>query len=137
MNKRRIAAGMSGLMLLSGALFGAASAHESAEEDAGSSISIAYKPRKAKLAGTVTSRTACVGDRSVKVFKARTGAKVGATRTNATGGWSLSGIKKNTGKYYAKVTAQTVVLAHGTDQYGDLWQHLLNCGGDKSGTVGT
>lgn len=110
-----------------------AQAHEDSSETAGSTITMDYKPRKEKFVGSVTSgRAKCVGGRTVKLFKARTGKFVAKTTTNSTGGWSIA-VDKRSGKYYSKVTAKSYTLDSGVDGYGDAWIHELFCSADKSG----
>ena len=139
MNKKSLAGLISGALMLSGAFAGTALAHEDNNDTAKSSIGMAYKARKGKFVGQVSSGTAkCLAGRKVGVFKARTGAKVGTTRTNDNGGWSVGGIKKNSGKYYSKVSAETYVLDSESDKYGELlWEHTLTCTGAKSDNEGT
>jgi len=110
-----------------------ASAHTDSSSDSKSGIAMDYKPRKGKFVGKVTSEHgACVEGRTVKLFKARTGKKVGRTTTNATGGWSIAAAKRS-GKYYSKVTASDVTLDTGVDKYGDTWVHSVFCMGARSG----
>ncbi len=124
---------MSGALLLSGALASTALAHEDHDDTAKSSIAMDYKPAKGKFIGNVTSlKERCLAHRTVGVFKARTDARVGTAHTNAGGGWSLT-VKRNSGKYYSKVSAETYVLEQGHDEYGALlWEHTLTCRGAKS-----
>lgn len=132
-NKRHLAGLVSGALLLSGALASTALAHHENDESAKSSIEMDYKPAKGKFVGQVSSgRSQCLGNRTVRLFKARNDAAAGTTHTNASGGWSLA-VKKNTGRYYSKVAAETYVLASEVDKYGDLlWEHRLNCSTDRS-----
>ncbi len=138
MNKRNIAGLISGAVLLSGALAGTALAHHDNDETSKSSIAMVYKQRKGKFVGQVGSGNAkCLAARTVGVFKARTGAKVGTATTNTSGGWSVA-VKKNSGRYYSKVTADTHVLEQGNDKYGALlWEHTLTCTAAKSDVEGT
>lgn len=132
MMKGRIAAVLAGAMLFTGVAAGIATAGEDGHSTASSSIDMVYKGRKDKFVGTVGSGNGhCVGSRTVKLFKARTGVKVGSTKTNADGRWAIPA-KDDSGKYYAKVTSATFVVDSGSDQYGNLWEHLLTCGGART-----
>lgn len=138
MNKKSLAGLIGGAVMLTGAFASTALAHHDNAETAKSSIAMDYKPAKGKFVGQVTSGNAkCLAHRSVGVFKARTGAKVGTATTNLSGGWSLA-VKKNSGKYFSKVSAETFVLAQGHDKYGELlWEHTLTCTAGKSDVEGS
>lgn len=133
MSKKSMAGLISGALLMSGALASTALAHEDAAEVAKSSIDMDYKPAKGKFVGSVSSlKNRCLAGRTVRVFRNRNDAVVGTAHTNDTGGWSLA-VKKNSGKYYSKVSAETHVLEQGHDKYGALlWEHTLTCSGAKS-----
>lgn len=112
-------------------------AHDDTSSSAGSAVNMVYKARKAKFVGTVSSANdKCVGGRTVKLFKARTGKLAGKTTTAAGGGWSISA-PKNSGKYFSKVVAADYTLNTGQDSYGNVWVHDLFCNSDKSGVVTT
>src|SRR3990170_102976 len=112
-------------------------AHHDNSSTASSNISMVYKARKGKFVGSVTSGNAnCLASRRVKLFKARTGNLAGKTTTGASGGWSIAA-KKNTGKYYSKVTVADYTLNSGSDSYGNVWVHELLCSSDKSDTLTT
>lgn len=138
MNKRSTAGLVSGALLLSGAFASTALAHHDNDDTARSSIAMEYKRAKGKFVGQVSSgRGECLAGRTVRLFKARNDASAGTTHTNASGGWSLAA-KKNSGKYYSKVSAETYVLDSKSDKYGELlWEHRLTCSAAKSDVEGT
>ncbi len=130
--KGRIAAVLAGTMLFSGVVAGIATATEDDHAKVASTIDMVYKARKDKFVGSVAStREACLGARTVKLFKARTGVKVGSTTTNDLGRWAIPA-KDNSAKYYAKVTGVTLVVDSGSDQYGNVWEKLLTCGSART-----
>ena len=138
MNKRSIAALASGALMLTGVLAGNAFGHHDNEDTARTSIDMIYKSAKGKFVGTVDSgRERCLGGRTVGLFKARNDDRVATAHTNDSGGWSIA-VRKNTGRYYSKVSAETYVLDSELDEYGELlWEHLLTCTGGKSDVKGT
>ena len=130
--KRHLAAAIAGAMLLSGVVASVAVAHENDDVTAGSKITMDYKPAKGKFVGDVTSgKNACVGDRKVRLFKASTSVKVGSATTKSDGTWAIAA-KKDSGKYIAKVLPVEITLASGSDGYGELWEHVLNCAGART-----
>ncbi len=130
--KRYLAAAISGAVLLSGVVASVALAHENDELTGTAKLTMDYKPIKEKFAGDLTStRNGCVGGRKVKLFKASNNLKVGSTETKPDGTWAIAA-KPNSGKYYAKVVPIEIVLGSGSDEYGELWEHVLNCVGDRT-----
>lgn len=139
MKRSKTVAGVICALVLGASLFAGivpAFAEEDETSRAGSQIDMTYKAKRGKFVGQVTSRRdACLGDRTVKLFKARNDALVGKTSTNDNGGWSIGGIRKGSGKYYSKVIGSEIVLDTGQDEYGNVWTHLLVCGAATSGDV--
>lgn len=135
MKRSKSLAGVICALVLGGSMFAVvvpAFADSDEESSAGSQVTMTYKFKKQKFVGAVSSNNAkCLGDRVVKLFKAKNGKLAGKTRTNDAGGWSIAA-DKNSGKYYSKVIASEVTLKTGQDKYGRAWVHVLNCGGAKS-----
>lgn len=104
-------------------------AHQDGLATAESSITMAYKARKDKMVGTVSStRAQCASDRTVKVYRIRQNGRtmIGTATTNAEGRWQVP-LTKADGRYGARATLKSVTLDSGSDSYGNLWKHLLQC----------
>ena len=104
-------------------------AHHDSSVAENSSITMRYRARADKMVGTVTSdRTQCSANRTVKVYKiTRTGRKlIDTVTTRSDGRWSLPMATAN-GRYGSRATLKSVTLSSGSDSYGDLWKHLLEC----------
>ena len=121
------------VLALSAALVVAALAPAFAHHDTSivqdSSITMRYKARRDRMVGTVTSaKTQCSAKRTVKVYKiTRTGRKlIDTVATRADGRWSLPMARAN-GRYGSRATLKSVTLASGSNSYGVLWKHLLQC----------
>lgn len=129
MRKRATAAVVAGVLLLSGVAANVAFAHHNSTVTTTTKMRrFTYNDRKDRFVGRLASpRPACLGQRKVKLFKKRTGRRVGVALTNGEGRWSIKA-RDNSGKYYAVVPKVTLVLASGGGTYGNLWEHLLTCG---------
>lgn len=95
---------------------------------------IAYRPRTDKMVGRVAStRNACVPERRVKVYKiTRKGrVPVGSATTNDEGRWRLP-LADAQGRYGARAVRKTITLDSGSNAYGDLWKHVLECKSGRS-----
>lgn len=122
-----------GVLVLSASLLVAGLAPAFAQHDSsvveGSSITMKYRARRDRMVGTVTSaRTQCSAKRTVKVYKiTRTGRKlIDTVTTRSDGRWSLPMPRAN-GRYGSRATLKSVTLASGSNTYGALWKHLLQC----------
>ena len=101
--ERKLVLVLTGAALALGSL-GVASAHESV---APSKVSI--KVAEDSFKGKVTSGSkSCVKKRKVTVFKKKNDKKVGSTKTNKRGKWSLD-VSNPHGGYYAVVSKKTKV----------------------------
>jgi hypothetical protein len=120
------------LALSAGLLFAAiapAFAHDDETTTAGSTVSMNYKAAKHKVVGLVVSTDSrCASDRKVTVYKVtrRGRTPVGSAKTNDAGLWRVS-LASASGKYAARVAPKSITLASGSDQYGNLWEHVLEC----------
>ena len=95
---------------------------------------IAYKALKDKMVGRVAStRGACVPERRVKVYKITRKGRVpiGSATTNAEGRWSVP-LENANGRYGARAVFKTITLDSGSNAYGDLWKHVLECKSGRS-----
>lgn len=93
-----------------------------------------YKARVDKMVGRVSStRNACVPERRVKVYKiTRKGrVQIGSATTNAEGRWRLPLADAN-GRYGSRAVLKTITLDSGSNAYGDLWKHVLECKSGRS-----
>lgn len=101
--RRKLVVVLTGATVALGSL-GVASAHESV---APSKVTI--KVAEDGLTGKVTSDSkSCVKKRNVTVFKKKNDKKVGSTKTNKRGKWSLD-VNNARGSYYAVVSKKTEV----------------------------
>ena len=101
---------------------------------ADTTVTMRYKARKDKMVGRVASvREACVPKRRVRVYKITRRGKVaiGSAVTNAEGRWRVP-LANARGKYGARAVSRTITLDSGSNGYGDLWKHLLECKSGKT-----
>lgn len=104
-------------------------AHDDETTTAGTTVNMSYKATRHKMVGLVVSKeNKCVGDRKVKVYKITRKGKspVGSAKTDLTGLWKVS-LASAGGKYGATVVPKDITLDSGSDKYGNLWEHVLEC----------
>lgn len=97
-------------------------------------MTMRYKARKDKMVGRVASvRSACVPDRRVKVYKITRRGKIqlGTARTNAEGRWRFP-LRDAKGRYGSRAILKRITLDSGSNSYGDLWTHTLECKSGKT-----